>query len=161
MAATKRIRRDRRGRGLRGLLAPSNVPLAHTRADAFDALVLQAVDHLRPQIDAELAGMEFAVEDVPPIAMPGSAGSELGYDSDVLDDSGVPLSRIYRTGIGHLTVPVIVLYRRPLESRVKRGRNEAELAGLLDLADLIHDVVVEQVARLLGRAPEDIDPPAD
>ncbi|MCG2800669.1 MAG: hypothetical protein L6311_01070 [Cellulomonas sp.] len=26
------------------------------------------------------------------------------------------------------------------------------------MADLVHDVVVEQVAHLLGRAPQDVDP---
>jgi predicted Zn-dependent protease with MMP-like domain len=42
-----------------------------------------------------------------------------------------------------------VLYRRPLEIRA-RDRS--------DLADLVHEVVVDQVAVLLGRDPEDIDP---
>jgi hypothetical protein len=27
-----------------------------------------------------------------------------------------------------------------------------------DLADLVHEVVVEQVAHLLGRAPDEVDP---
>ncbi len=33
-------RRDRRGRGLRGLIYPASTPAARTRAERFDALVL-------------------------------------------------------------------------------------------------------------------------
>jgi predicted Zn-dependent protease with MMP-like domain len=40
-----------------------------------------------------------------------------------------------------------VLYRRPLEFRAFDRE---------DLADLIHDVIVEQVANLLGVDPEDL-----
>jgi hypothetical protein len=29
----------------------------------------------------------------------------------------------------------------------------------LDLADLVHEVVIEQVANLLGVDPDDVDPP--
>ena len=43
----------------------------------------------------------------------------------------------------------IVVYRRPVESRA---------TDALDLADLVRDVVVEQVAHLLGRSPDDVDP---
>ncbi|MEO6703021.1 MAG: metallopeptidase family protein [Jatrophihabitantaceae bacterium] len=136
-------RRDRHGRGLRGMLAPPMVPIAHSRADAFDAMVLHAVDHLQPHLGDQLAEVEFAVEDVPELTD--------SVDEDMLDDNGVPLSRLFRAGIAGITAPVVVLYRRPLESRAVRGE---------DLADLVHDVVVEQVARLLGRSADEIDPPA-
>jgi predicted Zn-dependent protease with MMP-like domain len=145
-----RRRRERRGRGLRGVLAPRNVPIAATRGDKFDALVLSAVDHLRPQLGDELASVEFAVEDVPPAAP--TTAADYNYDDDTLDDNAVPLSRLYRTGVAGISAPVVVIYRRPLESRAKHPE---------DLADLIHDVVVEQVARLLGRSADDIDPPLD
>ncbi|MGI8665599.1 MAG: metallopeptidase family protein [Jatrophihabitans sp.] len=141
-------RRDRHGRGLRGMLAPPLVPIAHSRSDAFDAMVLHAVDHLQPHLGEQLTAIEFAVEDVPEI----SKAELAGFDDDVLDDNAVPLSRLYRTGIAGISAPVVVLYRRPLESRAVRGE---------DLADLIHDVVVEQVARLLGRSADEIDPPPE
>lgn len=140
--------RDRRGRGLRGVLAPRSIPIAHSRGEQFDAMVLQAVDHLLPRLADELAGIEFAVEDVPPVSHHGP--TDFDFDDDVLDDNAVPLSRVFREGLAELKVPVIVLYRRPLESRAQRPE---------DLADLIHDVVVEQVARLLGRSADEIDPP--
>lgn len=68
-------RRDRHGRGLRGVLAPPGVPLHRTRAQQFDDLVLQAVARLEPRWEAHLAGVEIAVEEIPPPAAvaPGTA----------------------------------------------------------------------------------------
>ena len=59
-------RRDRHGRGLRGRLVPATVPLARTKAEIFDDLVLDTVEGLERRYAKELAGVEFAVEDVPP-----------------------------------------------------------------------------------------------
>jgi Zincin-like metallopeptidase len=58
-------RRDRHGRGLRGVLAPPGVPLHRSRAERFDDLVLQAIARLEPRWEAHLAGVEFAVEEIP------------------------------------------------------------------------------------------------
>jgi len=133
--------RDRHGRGLRGRLVPASVPLARTRAEIFDDLVLDAVEALEGRFAGELAGVEFAVEDVPP---------ELNvYDSDVLEDGEVPLARLLPGRPGRQGLPPrIVLYRRPLELRA--GDRD-------DLADLVHDVIVEQVANLLGVSPDELD----
>jgi len=134
-------RRDRHGRGLRGRLVPASVPLARTRAEIFDDLVLDTVESLERRYARELAEVEFAVEDVPP---------ELNvYDSDVLEDGEVPLARLQPGRAGQAGAPArIVLYRRPLELRA---------AHRDDLADLVHDVIIEQVANLLGLDPDDID----
>ncbi len=43
----------------------------------------------------------------------------------------------------------VIIYRRPVEIRTK-GRDER--------AALVHEVVVEQVADLLGLSPESVDP---
>lgn len=83
----------------------------------------------------QLSSVEFAVEEVPP------SGAE------VWSDEPVPLGRVMR--------PVrdeparIVVYRRPLEVRAPVRA---------ELGMLIHDIVVEQVADLLGMDPETIDP---
>lgn len=130
------------------MLAPRPVPIAHSRGDAFDAMVLHAVDHLQPRLAEQLAHVEFAVEDVPDVSHRGPG--DFDFDEDILDDNAVPLSRLYRNGVAGISAPVIVVYRRPLESRASQSE---------DLADLVHDVVVEQLARLLGRSTDEIDPP--
>ncbi|MDK3256118.1 metallopeptidase family protein [Blastococcus capsensis] len=144
-----RSRRDRHGRGLRGPLVPVQVPLSRSRAEQFDDLVLDAVEDLESRWERELAGVEFAVEDVPWVEHTDEEEAEL--DSDVLDDAGVPLARLMpaRREQGQDVPPRIIVYRRPLELRA----HDRE-----DLADLVRDVVVDQVATLLGRDPEEIDP---
>lgn len=117
------------------------MPLSRTRAEIFDDLVLDTVEELERRYSRELAGIEFAVEDVPP---------DLNvYDTDVLEDGDVPLARLLPGRPGRAAMPArIVLYRRPLEYRAG-DRDE--------LADLVHDVIIEQVANLLGVDPEDIE----
>jgi predicted Zn-dependent protease with MMP-like domain len=83
--------------------------------------------------------VEFAVEEVPAI------------DPRALDTDAVPLSRLIPAEDGR--PPRIVVYRRPVEAR--GGDDER------DRARLIRDVVVEEVADLLGLAPESIDPTYD
>jgi len=111
------------------------MPAYRTRAERFDDLVLDAVEHLERRWARQLDGTEFAVEDVPPS---NPAPWERG---------GVPLGRCFPADAG---LPArIVVYRRPVESRA---------ADPQDLADLVRDVVVEQVAHLLARSPEEVDP---
>ena len=130
-----RRRRDRHGRGLRGMLAPRPVPIAHSRGDAFDAMVLHAVDHLQPRLAEQLAQVEFAVEDVPP------------SDPAPWEHGDVPLGRLFPRSGGHPAR--IVVYRRPVETRAP---------DLRETARLVHDVVVEQVAHLIGVEPGEVDP---
>ncbi|HWS59228.1 MAG TPA: metallopeptidase family protein [Actinotalea sp.] len=128
-------RRDRRGRGLRGPLLPADLPAHRTRAEIFDDHVLSAVERLERRWARQLEGTEFAVEEVPP-SHPAP-----------WEHGGVPLGRYFPADAG---LPArIVVYRRPVESRAV---DEA------DLAELVRDVLVEQVAHLLARAPEDVDP---
>ena len=144
-----RRRRDRHGRGLRGVIAPPNVPLARTRSERFDDLVLDAVEELEAHWAAELAGVEFAVEEVPPSGEYAGA-SDAATDSDTIVDRGVPLGRLHRTGVPGTASPVIVVYRRAVEARA---------ADLEDRGDLVFMVVAELVAELLGRDIDEIDPP--
>ena len=147
-------RRDRHGRGLRGPLVPPlatvgqvsvRIPASQTRGERFDALVLDAVDRLEQRWGSQLESVEFAVEDVPPVSLLQP------YDADVVFDEtaggGVPLGRLL-PGSGD-AVPRVVVYRRPLEARA---------VDRLDLAELVRDVVVDQVARLLDLDPDDVDP---
>lgn len=143
-AARPPRRRDRRGRGIRGHLAPVDVPLHRTRGEEFDDLVMDAVEELDEHWAAELAPLEFAVEDVP------SPTGDAAFDSDVVVDRGVPLGRLYRNGLPEIDQPVIVVYRRPIEARA---------ADPEDRADLIFMVVVDLAAEFLGRDVDEIDPP--
>ncbi|MBE1565738.1 metallopeptidase family protein [Nonomuraea africana] len=136
-------RRDRHGRGLRGPLAPSYVPIARSRSERFDDLVLDAVDRLKPQWGKQLAAVEFAVEEVPPV-------SELGDGPGRLGTEPIPFGRA-DTASGADPASVVI-YRRPLEARAR----DRDMLGAL-----VHDTVVEQVATLLGLSPETVDPGYD
>nr|WP_123307228.1 metallopeptidase family protein [Cellulomonas sp. PhB143] len=114
---------------------PQNVPAYLTRAERFDDHVLAAVERLERRWGDELGGTEFAVEDVPP------------SDPAPWEDRGVLLGRCHPAESGQPAR--IVVFRRPLETRA---------GSVEDLEDLVHDVVVEQVAQLLARSPEEIDP---
>jgi predicted Zn-dependent protease with MMP-like domain len=114
---------------MRGPVAPPQVPLAASRAESFRDLVQDSVERLERRWP-QLAEVDFLVLDVP--------GSP---------EESVPLGR---------SVPAnkerparIVIYRRPVEIRTK-NRDERAL--------LVHEVVVEQVAELLGVSPESVDP---
>lgn len=137
-------RRDRHGRGLRGPLFPASLPAASTRAEKFDALVLDALEPIEARWRHELTKLDVAVDDVPEIAAPADA-------EGVLLDGKVPLSRLVPAGVDGAGLPTrarIVLYRRPLEARAK---DPAELA------ELVHEVLVEQVAGYLGLEPDVIE----
>lgn len=157
--ARSRIRRrDRHGRGLRGSLVPPEVPLHRTRLERFEDLVALAVSQLEPRWEAELAGVVFGVEEIPPVipepddpepvplarlepgsAPPGEPPTDSQADfADLPDLSGIP-GRPAR----------IVLYRRPLMARAE---------GEEELAELVLDVIVEQFARWLGVDPQTVDP---
>jgi predicted Zn-dependent protease with MMP-like domain len=162
MPALGARRRDRHGRGVRGPLVPQQadvggrpvrVPLARTRGERFDELVLDVVEQLEARWAAELSGVEVAVEDVPPV--PQDAGPALDEDAVLEETAGgaVPLGRLLRGGVdarGGQVPPRIVVYRRPLEARAPEPA---------ELADLVHDVVVDVVALLLDRDPDEVDPP--
>ncbi|MFJ1750210.1 metallopeptidase family protein [Streptomyces sp. NPDC088116] len=122
-------RRDRHGRGMRGPVAPPQVPLSTSRSDSFRDLVRDSVDRLERRWP-QLADVDFLIMDVP---SPEEDTVPLG--------SSVPA--------GKEQPARIVVYRRPVEIRTKNRD---------DRALLVHEVVVEQVAELLGLSPESVDP---
>jgi len=128
------------------------VPAAQTRGERFDDLVLDAVEDLEQRWARELEGVEFAVEDVPAVPLEGEVDEETVV-ADETAGGAVPLGRLLPAGLdarGRRTAPRVVVYRRPLEARA---------ADRTDLADLVHDVVVDQVAKLLQLDPDEVDPP--
>ncbi|WP_443065814.1 metallopeptidase family protein [Streptomyces sp. NBC_00503] len=130
-------RRDRHGRGMRGPVAPPQVPLSASRAELFGDLVRDSVERLERRWP-QLADVEFMVGDVP--GPPG--GAEAGWN-----DEAVPLGGLAEAGDGRPAR--IVVFRRPVEIRTKTRDEKAML---------VHEIVVEQVAELLGLSPETVDP---
>lgn len=133
-SASARTRRDRHGRGLRGPMAWPPVPAMVTRAEEFDELVLETAARIEHRVGKSLGDAEFAVEDVPP------------SDPAPWESSDVPLGRLFAAQ-GKMPARIVV-YRRPVETRATDAR---------ELAALINDVVVEQVASLLGVDPRELD----
>ena len=130
--------KDRHGRGLRGPLVlpgpltPSGHPIALTRAQRFDRLVLAEVERVEALVGDVLSGVEFGVEDTPQVP-------------EELRGQPVPLAALVPRSAD--TPPRIVLFRRPIELRAD-GRSE--------LAGLVREILAEQVADLLGRDPDDL-----
>lgn len=132
-AARRRRRRERHGRGLRGELLPAGAPGARSRSQRFDGYVLDAVSRLEPRWGELLVDVDVGVELVPP------------SDPSPWEEQVAPLGRVFPAEPGARAR--LVVYRRPVEARADD-----------DLARLVHEVVVEQVAALLSRPPEEIDP---
>jgi predicted Zn-dependent protease with MMP-like domain len=108
------------------------VPLARTTAERFDDVATAAVARLDKKWGRELADILFVVEDVPDLS---------NWDRD-----WVPLGRTEPAEAG---LPArVVLHRRPIQTRA---------AGELAMRRLVLDVMVEQVAELLGLEPNEID----
>ncbi|MEU0334290.1 metallopeptidase family protein [Streptomyces sp. NPDC006193] len=123
---------------MRGPIAPPQVPLAASRAEVFADLVQDSVDRLERRWP-QLADIDFLVLEVPPLQGRGERAA--------WSDEAVPLGGTVPARDGRRAR--VVVYRRPVEIRTK-GRDER--------AALVHEVVVEQVAELLGLTPETVDP---
>lgn len=132
----RRRTRDRRGRGMRGPgVVPDwpGTPALRTTRQKFDQLVLDVVTPLDERWQRHLGLVEYAVEDAP--MLPDDWGDET-----------VPLSSLVR-GKGQAPTR-LVIFRRPIEHRAT-NRDELEA--------MVHTVVVEQLAELLGIMPGQVD----
>jgi hypothetical protein len=121
---------------MRGPVAPPQVPLSASRAEGFADLVQDSVERLERRLP-QLADIDFLILEVPSVGPAGEGWS----------DEAVPLGGTIAAREGRPAR--VVIYRRPVEIRTK-GRDER--------AALVHEVVVEQVAELLGLSPETVDP---
>ena len=131
------------------MLYPPTLPAAKTRAERFDAMVLEALEPIEQRWGTELTELDLAVDDVPEVDE--TSPDEVVWQAGVLADVGVPLAQLVPAGVDPEGLPSrarIVLYRRPLEARARGGA---------DLADLLHEVLVEQVAEYLNIEPDVVD----
>lgn len=101
--------------------------------ELFDRHVRDAAEVLEHAWGARWGQIEFGTEDVPP-------------SGPTPWERGVPLGRLFPSDLGQPAR--IIVYRRPIEQRAEPG----------DVPALVRDVLVENVAHLAGRRPEDIDP---
>ena len=138
------------------MLVPVGVPLNRSRADQFDDVVREAVAHLDHRWSAELAEVEFVVDEVPPTELDEDSADAADQAAPATvdlveadEDDGLGLVRLSRllpaSGSGRNTrPPQIVLYRRPLELRALDQD---------DLAELVLDVLIHEVATCWGSDP--------
>ncbi|MDQ0856399.1 putative Zn-dependent protease with MMP-like domain [Arthrobacter sp. V4I6] len=129
-------RRNRHGRGLRGELMLPTLPGYRTRSDRFDDFVLDSAQRLHDIWGKPLDGVRFAVDEIPP-----------GLEQLLADGGPAPMGAY--TPATDEEGPVITLFRLVVEQAC--GSRE-------ELQDLVHDVVVERTAEMLGVPPESLDP---
>lgn len=125
------------------------MPAWRSRAEVFDAVAIEAFAEIDLRWRDRLTGLDIAVDDIPRMLPLDDAPVE--WPDEVTADGNVPLARLIPAGIdtaGNPTRAHVILFRRPLESRAKRGE---------ELLDLIHEVLVQQVATYLGVDEETID----
>ena len=128
-------RRDRRGRGPRGVLVPPVLGKERTSRSQFERYLAGALARLERSWAKELEAIDVGIEDVPT------------SDPATWEFHGVPVAQAFGRSNGQKAR--ITLFRRPIEARAIDPD---------DVAILVLDVLVEQLASLLGRSPEDIDP---
>jgi hypothetical protein len=112
--------------------------------------VLEAYEPIEQRWQQRLTGLDVAVDEIPRIA-PKDPDS-VQWPPEVVADGPIALARLIPAGVdvrGQNTRARIVLFRKPIERRAKDS---------IDLTDLLHDILVAQVATYLGVEPSVIDP---
>lgn len=144
---------SRRGREMRGPLLPPTVPGWRSRAERFDMAVLEAYEPIERRWRQRLASLDVAVDEIPRIQPKDPASVQ--WPPEVVADGPVPLARLIPAGVdkrGEQTRARVVLFRKPIERRAKDSE---------DLTDLLHEILVAQIATFLGVEPTVIDPSLD
>lgn len=137
-----RRRRDRHGRGLRGPVLPENLPGARTRSEKFEDLVVDSIERLRGLWPDSLASVEYLVEEVPD-----------QLEAIIASGAQAPLGKYTQakaaTDASAAEPATIAIYRHPVEVL-------CDTPG--QIRELVHEVMVEQVAGLLNIDPDMVDP---
>ena len=112
--------------------------------------MLEAYEPIERRWHQRLIGLDVAVDEIPRIA-PKDPDS-VQWPPEVVADGPIALARLIPAGVdvrGEATRARIVLFRKPIERRAKDS---------VDLTDLLHEILVAQVATHLGVEPSVIDP---
>lgn len=138
---------------MRGPLLPQTVPGWRSRSERFDMAVLEAYEPIERGWTERLAALDVAVDEIPRVTPKDP--DNVQWPPEVIADGPIALARLIPAGVdvrGNATRARIVLFRKPIERRAKDST---------DLADLLHDILVAQVATFLGVEPSVIDPTID
>jgi predicted Zn-dependent protease with MMP-like domain len=138
---------------MRGPLLPPSVPAWRSRAERFDMAVLEAYEPIERRWHERVATLDVAVDEIPRIA--AKDPDSVQWPPEVIADGPVALARLIPAGVdvrGNATRARIVLFRKPIERRAK---------DTVELTELLHELLVAQVATFLGVEPSVIDPTID
>jgi hypothetical protein len=138
---------------MRGPLLPQTVPGWRSRAERFDMAVLEAYEPIEQRWRDRVSTLDVAVDEIPRLS-PKDPDS-VQWPPEVVADGPIALARLIPAGVdvrGDPTRARIVLFRKPIERRAKDGD---------ELAELLHELLVAQVATYLGVEPSVIDPSID
>lgn len=147
------LRRARRGREIRGPLLPPTVPGWRTRAERFDMAVLEAYEPIEQRWQQRVSALDVAVDEIPRIT--AKDPDSVQWPPEVVADGPIPLARLIPAGVdvrGNPTRARILLFRKPIEQRASDS---------LELGELLHEILVAQVATYLDVEPSVIDPTID
>lgn len=146
-------RASRRGRDMRGPLLPPTVPGWRSRAERFDMTVLETYEPIERRWQDRLTDLDVAVDEIPRIA--AKDPQSVQWPPEVVADGPIALARLIPAGVdvrGNATRARIVLFRKPIERRAK---------DTVELTELLHEILVAQVAVYLDVEPSVIDPMID
>jgi predicted Zn-dependent protease with MMP-like domain len=146
-------RAARRGRDVRGPLLPPTVPGWRSRAERFDMAVLEAYEPIERRLHERVSDLDVAVDEIPRIA--AKDPDSVQWPPEVVADGPIALARLMPAGVdvrGNATRARIVLFRKPIERRAK---------DTVELGELLHEILVAQVAVYLDVEPSVIDPTID
>lgn len=132
---------------------PPDVPGWRSRAERFDMAVLEAYEPIERRFTDRVTALDVAVDEIPRIA--ARDPENVQFPPEVVADGPVALARLIPAGVdvrGQNTRARIVLFRKPIERRAK---------DTAELTELLHDILVAQVATYLGVEPSVIDPSLD
>jgi hypothetical protein len=115
--------------------------------------VLEAYEPIERKWSERVSTLDVAVDEIPRIS-PRDPES-VQWPPEVIADGPVALARLIPAGVdvrGNATRARIMLFRKPIERRAKDTD---------EMAELLHEILVAQVATYLGVEPSVIDPTID
>ncbi len=115
--------------------------------------VMEAYEPIERRWRDRLSKLDIAVDEIPRIA--ARDPNNVQFPPEVVADGPIALARLIPAGVdvrGEPTRARIVLFRKPIERRVK---------DTLELSELLHEILVAQVATYLSVEPNIIDPTID